>query len=286
MKQITLILLIFLTSLTTQAQDQYSTLIDQAYELRWKGEDSLHYRAAFDLFEKAFKTFPDSVDFSSLYQASILAGELKELDAAFDYLTILSELEEDDFGDPGWRYVVGDQSKKTCQNLVQDPRWRALEQQAMQRKDQYLRQLEVAEEEFRQVKRIELDTRESPEQVYAALQQVSHYLPKKQRNYSIRFAINDTVQTSYFIHLPENYQPEKAYPLLLFLHGAVRYNQLADFQTKNNLSGWNRYYTKYADEEEVILVFPQGNKQFNWMIANDGFLWCLQYLKRLSDPST
>ena len=37
------------------------------------------------------------------------------------------------------------------------------------------------------------------------------------------------------------------------------------------LYDWNRYYTKYAELNDVILVFPQGSKEFNWMTSDKGF---------------
>jgi dipeptidyl aminopeptidase/acylaminoacyl peptidase len=53
---------------------------------------------------------------------------------------------------------------------------------------------------------------------------------KKDRDYSIAFKINDSAKTSFIIHLPENYNPQKRYSLLFFLHGAVRNNELTDYQ--------------------------------------------------------
>ena len=108
------------------------------------------------------------------------------------------------------------------------------------------------------------------------------YLPKDKRDYSIAFQLNDTTKTSYFVHLPNNYDPAKSYPLLFFLHGAVRYSPLFDFQTAEmNLGNWNRYYTKYADQHDVILIFPSANKQYNWMTSDEGFFMIPAILKQV-----
>jgi predicted esterase len=48
-----------------------------------------------------------------------------------------------------------------------------------------------------------------------------------------------------------------------------------------NLGGWNRYYTKYADRDDVILVFPRASKQYNWMLSDDGFFMIPEMLKQI-----
>src|SRR5699024_9908672 len=91
-------------------------------------------------------------------------------------------------------------------------------------------------------------------------------------------------KTSYFIHLPKNYNPQKEYPLLFFLHGAVNGNKLQSFQTPElALHNWNRFYTKYASQNNVILVFPSGGEKYNWMYPGDGFFMVPEMLKRIKN---
>lgn len=119
-------------------------------------------------------------------------------------------------------------------------------------------------------------------ELYKEIRNFNPYQSKKDRDYSIAFKINDSAKTSFFIHLPQHYDPQKKYTLLFFLHGAVRNNELIDYQLAGwNLGGWNRYYTKYADQNDVILVFPRANKQYNWMLSDDGFFMIPEMLKQI-----
>ncbi len=237
----------------------------------WEAEDSIGYKTSLQLYEAAFEKYPDSIDMLGLYKASVLAGELGDLDKAFRYLTPLSEAEVDDYGDPTWQYIVGDYSGSEYKNLLQDRRWKVLQATASKKKKAFYQKLHHSKDEFFRIGNQPLDETQSPEDLYHELRGYHPYLAKDQRSYSIFFSVNDTSITSYFVHLPANYDPNKKYSMLVFLHGAVRYNGLADFQTSGKLGGWNRFYTKYAEKNDVILVFPQGSRQYNWMVPDDGF---------------
>jgi poly(3-hydroxybutyrate) depolymerase len=57
---------------------------------------------------------------------------------------------------------------------------------------------------------------------------------------------------------------------------------LIDYQFADwNLGGWNRYYTKYAAQNDVILVFPKGSRQYNWMTSNEGFFMIPEMLESI-----
>lgn len=272
MKNFYCLLLLSLFSHSLLAQGSYSSLTKKALSLMWEAKDTAGYRASLSLYETAFERFPDSIDHLGLYKASVLAGELKELDKAFTYLKPVYEVEEDEYSTPGWAYVVGKYSTSEYNNLLEDPRWKKLTAKALNRKKKFYEGLEREKAEFLALKQLdEIDKHLSGAEVYQQLQKYDPYLAKAQRDYSISMSVKDTGMTSYFVHLPKNYDPTKAYPMLIFLHGAVRYNQFADYQTKSILGGWNRFYTEFADQNEVILVFPSGSKQFNWMIPDDGF---------------
>lgn len=272
-------LLLFSSVLSGQAS--YTSMTEKALSTMWKAEDSIGYRTALSLYEAAFAKYPDSIDHLGLYKASVLAGELNELDKAFKYLGPVYEVEKDEYGTPGWAYVVGEYSSSEYKNLLEDPRWKQVQGKAMVRKEAFFQQLEQQQQEFvstgKGLEEGDLDG----EALYRQLKNYKPYLAKNQRNYSIALSVNDTASTSYFVHLPENYTPERKYPMLIFLHGAVRYNDFADYQTQSILSGWNRFYTELADKHEVILVFPSGSKQFNWMIPDDGFFLIPSIVKEI-----
>ncbi|MEO1449820.1 MAG: hypothetical protein AAFV07_09820, partial [Bacteroidota bacterium] len=256
--------------MSTWAQVGYTDQTYTALQTMWKAKTDAETQKALDMYEAAFAQFPDSLDAWSVYKSAVLAGRLKELDKAFGYLDKLWKLLESD--QTGWEYWIGDYVKGDYENLIGDARWTSQYERATEARGAFFKELAEAETEFRQEAEWQADTSVSPEKLYAQLQHGPPFLTKQEQDYSLRFAFNDTAQTSYFVHLPADYDPARRYPLLFFLHGAVFHNKLADYQTRDQvLTGWNRYYAKYAAANEVIMVFPQGSKEFNWMRPDDGF---------------
>ena len=275
-----IVLALILFGFKVKAQEDYSTLTRQALETMWKSKDETGYKRALDMYEEAFRIYPDSIDGTGLYKASVLASELKDYDKAFQYLTPLAAMKTDEYGYPGWSYVVGNSSESEYKNLLSDPRWNSLKLKAIKRKSVFYNELQEKEHEFFSIKKIHLNESKNTNQLYQEIKNFNPFKIKNERDYSIAFKINDSTKTSFFIHLPRNYNPEKKYSLLFFLHGAVRNNALVDYQLAGpNLNGWNRYYTKYAEQNNVILVFPRGNRQYNWMTPDDGFFMIPEMLK-------
>lgn len=273
-----LTLLCFLVS----GQENYSTLTRKALETMWKAKDETGYQKALTLYEDAFKIYPDSIDGTGLYKASVLASELKNYDKAFQYLIPLAAMKADEDGYPGWGYVIGESSKSEYKNLLDDPRWKTLVHHAVQDKELFYKDLKEIQDEFFRTKDYSFEEKENAAVLYSKIKNSAPYLPKNLQNYSILFKVNDSTTTSYLIHLPKDYHPENKYPVLFFLHGAVRNNALTDYQMPaENLSGWNRFYTKYADLNRVILVFPKGSKKYNWMTPDDGFFMIPEMLKQI-----
>lgn len=273
-------LFLVLLSLFAKAQENYSTLARKALETMWKAKDENGYKQALDMYEDAFRIYPDSIDETGIYKASVLASELKDYDKAFKYLTPLSEMKTDEDGYPGWSYIMGNYSEIEYKNLLSDPRWNTLKVKAEKDKEQFYNELKAKEDEFFGTKTHLLNNVENEKSLYETIRNFNPYKEKKSQDYSISFKINDSTKTSFFIHLPKNYNPEKKYSLLFFLHGAVRNNALIDYQLADwNLGGWNRFYTKYAEKNDVILVFPTGSRQYNWMTSDDGFFMIPEMLK-------
>ncbi|WP_158960739.1 alpha/beta hydrolase-fold protein [Myroides fluvii] len=263
------------------AQETYSHWVARA-EARLELEEESSQKEALLYYQKAFTQFPDSIAVEDVYEGVILAASLQEKDLAFSYLNQLLGDKKDGNGFPGWRNITHQDAIEECKNLLDDPRWQVVVKAATKQKEQVELALKREEEAFFQTKLQVLYAPENGKEVYEQLKNELVFLPKAQRDYSLSFQLNDSTKTSYFIHLPKNYNPTKSYPLLFFLHGAVRYSSLLDFQTAElNLGGWNRYYTKYADQHDVILVFPRANKQYNWMTSDEGFFMIPTILKRI-----
>jgi hypothetical protein len=273
MKQI-LLFIITLFSLTINAQNTYTELTEKAIKIA-QSQDSINYKTAIDIFKKAFKKYPDSINGTGYYYASILAANLKQKDLAFKYLTTLAKMETDEDGFPGWSFVLDDYAKEDYKNLLNDKRWNILKTNALTDKKEFFEKLNAFEKEF-------FKTSNNVKKLYQNIKTYNPYLPKQKQNYSISLKINDSINSSYLVHLPKNYNPKNKYPTLIFLHGAVRFSSLLNYQIAQQvLSGWNRYYTKYASLNDVILIFPSANKKYNWMTSDDGFFMIPKIVKQL-----
>lgn len=264
------------------AQENYSSLSQKALETMWEAKDDIGYKKALDIYEEAFKIFPDSIDGTGRYKASVLAAELKDNDKAFHYLIPLVEMKVDEEGYPCWIFVVGKNSENEYKNLLSDPRWNTLKQKALKDKSEFYKDLEEKEKEFYSRNGKKLNAIKNPKTLYKEIQKFNPYVEKNNRDYSIFFKINDSIKTSFLVHLPKKYNPNKKYPVLFFLHGAVNYASFETYQIPQEvLGGWNRYYTKYAEKNEVILVFPSSDKNYNWMLDNEGFSMIPEIVKRI-----
>lgn len=271
-----LIIFLFISS-SINAQDTYASLIKKAKSV---AQDSVGKRDSFKFYLKAFNNFPDDISENDQYWFTVLAAELNEKDLAFKYLPPLAAQEKDEEGYPGWDLIVGDYSEEDYHNLFDDVRWEKLKKLALKEKEQFFYELLQKENEFNDRLLSDYSAIKNPKVLYQTLKTSIPFHHKKDRDYSISFEINDSTKTSFFIHLPLNYNPEKKYTLLFFLHGAVNGNSLSMFQTAEmNLGGWNRFYTKYADQNDVILVFPSADKTYNWMAPDDGFFMVPKILR-------
>lgn len=271
-------MLYLLAGINLWGQNGYSNLLRQGIKAAENADDSLTNRNALHIFEKAFNTYPDSIEERGYYEASVLAALLNEKEQAFHYLDSLVNM-EGIYG-PGYQFLLDKDAETEYKNLFQYARWDTLLIRAQHKKEHFYRKLKSEEAEF-------FAHRPSPSfnaekhELYLQLKGLNSFKPKKQRNYSIMFQINDSIRSSYYIHLPANYDPAQSYPVLFFLHGAVRYSEFTDFQAEYILKDWNRFYTHYADKDGVILIFPQANKQYNWMKPEDGFYMISSILKNI-----
>ncbi len=273
-------LLSFLLTISVSAQESYSKLTSQASTIV-KKQDSLNYTKASKLFEEAFAKYPDSIKDTDTYYASILYSELRDFDKAFKYLTPLVAKETDDEGFPGWTFVLDSYAQEDYKNLLEDPRWSELIKYASVNKKQFFEKLDQQQAEFFDVS-AELKTDISAEAIYQNLKNFNSFRPKLQQNYSISLRVNDTLNTSYLVHLPPDYNPQKKYSALIFLHGAVRFTNFSEYQIAEQVLAYgNKFLTKHGDLNEVILVFPSGDKNFNWMTADAGFFIVPEIVKQL-----
>jgi len=174
--------------------------------------------------------------------------------------------------------------------LKSDPKWKTIIV-GVQAKEQ-----EVAQKEKKKVDsvlaiqhRIEKDAmlpklNFDHDNAQAAYQKIKHYnsYPAIREKYlSLQFQITDSTHTAFLVVMPPNYNPKTSYTVLFFLHGAVSSNTgyLDMVEPGLDIGGWNRFYTKYSGE--VIMVYPHGGRDYNWMYPDDGFFMVPAILKQI-----
>ncbi|TGN23619.1 alpha/beta hydrolase-fold protein [Empedobacter tilapiae] len=268
---------IIITFLSTQifSQETYSNLISKAENLIEEDKKDL----ALDYYTKAFNLHKDSINSFDLYDAAELSNEVNQATQCFDFLEKLVKKNSKPF--PGWYFILDKDSRIKFKNLLKDNRWLNLVETSNKISKKFYDSIQLTNDEFFRTKKSSNVDINDKEKLYKSLRNSSSYLSKKEQNYSIFFPINDTLKSSYFIHLPKNYNPNKKYTMLIFLHGAVNYNELRTFSTDDNLKGWNRFYTKYANKHDVILVFPQADKNYNWLTSDKGFYMIPEIIRQI-----
>jgi len=118
--------------------------------------------------------------------------------------------------------------------------------------------------------------------IYKRIRAYNSYPAIHHKLISMQFKITDSLHTAFLIVLPKDYDAHKSYPLLFFLHGAVNMSTgYPDYADARDTTGWNRFYTKYAKINEVIMVYPMGNRDYNWMYPDKGFYMIPAILKQV-----
>jgi len=270
------ILLLFIPHLLI-AQN-YRELTDSALHVMWSANDTnvlKVYPLSLALYQRAFKEYPNEIEWVALYKAGSIECELGNKTEAFDYLG--KTIDKD-----GWTVILGKYSRGEFSKLVDDPRWDLLVDKARKRKQDFLRPYALKQEKLEEdqmLKKMNFD-RDDAISAYEKIKTYHQYPVIHDRYISMGFLINDSTRTTYLICLPPNYDSHRSYALMFSLHGAVSMNTgFPDYEDSTSTGGWNRFYTKYAGE--VIMVYPHGNKEYNWMYPDAGFFMIPAILKQI-----
>lgn len=262
--------LIILTCLATFAHAQdYAALGDSCFKVK-------NYQAAaenYELFLEKVESRSNRMAYQAAKSWSLVGNKDKALAAVKKYVdnNYLNEY-----------YMFSDQLIKepTLDLLKNDTRWKeiiavvlkneVLYKQAEQKKVDSLIAYQAALEKQGLLHRLNFNGPVAS--IYQQLKAYNAYPKINRQLLSMQFKFNDTLHNSFSVILPKDYDPTRKYPLLFFLHGAVRGNtRYSDYSDKRDTTGWNRYYTKYANINKVIMVYPSGTKDYNWMFPDKGF---------------
>jgi pimeloyl-ACP methyl ester carboxylesterase len=115
----------------------------------------------------------------------------------------------------------------------------------------------------------------SAETLYKRFKTFNNYKPVSSLNRYLLFYYNvkDSTDAPFTVLLPKDYCPDVSYPVLIVLHGAVGMQASFPPYPDSAVTGhYNRHFTKYATANNMIVVYPSANSQYNWMYPDDGFV--------------
>jgi len=278
MRKYLLLIPFLLLAMQLNAQT-YTDLTDSASHVMKKAKDTIGKGTALNLYEKAFKLYPKEIGNKERNDAAILAGDLSQLDKAFEYFSPVAKSGTKYIR--GWEYIIdyGDEYK----SLHQDRRWQQLVAAAQIEKRVFFKKIAGQQSEFEHggLTEIIFNKADGAKATYQKIKNFNAFPKKREVGYSIKFKVTDSLNTSYFVGLPKNYNPKRRYPVLFFLHGGVAYSDFSAYQDSTIGNGWNRYYTKYAAMHEVIMVYPSGSNKYNWMTSDAGFFMVPAILREI-----
>ncbi len=210
--------------------------------------------------EKALEAIRTYVRFNYLNKVFVFSGRLLK-DKNFDFLK----------DDPRWKEIItGIEAKELI-----------IKQQERKKLDSVLT-IQHRIEKDQMLKKLNFE-KDNARSAYQKIKQYAGYPAIWERYLSVQFPLTDSLCTAFLVAMPPNYNPKKAYALMFFLHGAVSGNTgfLDRDEAALDTGGWNRYYTKYAGD--VIMVYPHGNKDYNWMYPDKGFFMITGILRQIKE---
>jgi predicted esterase len=273
-----LMIIILLAAPNLVFAQTYRQLTDSALHVMWTANDTNAlkvYPVSYALYQKAFALFPAQIDQVGLYKAGYLAGELGKKDEAFDYLG--KAVDKGNYEIVIWKYA-----RQEFNKLVDDSRWPELVKKAKLKQRTFQDSLKADQRQLEDLgilHKLEL-VKYSAKETYRQIRNYNQYPAVNKKLISMQFAFNDTLHMAFLVVLPANYDPHRSYSLLFFLHGAVSSNTgYIDHVDDQDTKGWNRFYTKYAND--VVMVYPHGNRDYNWMYPDKGFYMVPAILKQI-----
>ncbi len=259
----------------------------QNYEEKFYLADSLVYaekdsianaQKGYQLYTELYKEVPEKMTFWYLYDLAYAANKFNDLEKGFYWLEkTLAHYREDDVA-----FIVDKEAQKELYNLAKSPKWKDFQQKVQATIKNYITEIKKNQQELieKGLGGIDLEKLKSSKALYQKIKSYRDY-PKIPSEIFGFIKLNDTLENNFFARVPSGYQPNQPAKVLFFLNGAVRYQKIPSYPTTYMEEGWQRFYKKYAEEYNVIMVYPNCNKQFNWMLGDEGFAIVLKILQEL-----
>lgn len=264
------------------SKETFKELSQSTLKFSYDAQSPEDYEKAMDKWEDLQRKYPDSIRDLFKWEMVYVANQVEKETLAFNLLFQLLQNTLDEDGLPGFVEVLSLDAPDEYSNLVNKPLWSKVEQIAQAHKKSYYKELELSQDEFYRVKPLTIDSSKDARELYEQLKNYGPYLDKEKSIYSLSFAVKDTLNGSFLVKLPPNYTSSKKYPVLIVLHGAVRFTTFSDFQVPSFVLGdHHRYYTQLSDVQDVILIFPSADKNYNWMTSQEGFFMVPSILRKV-----
>jgi predicted esterase len=265
-----LLLVLFVCMVCRCWAQNYVTLGDSCFDAKNYVEAAKNY----DLFLDKVEGRSNMIAYRSARSWSMAGDSERALEAVRKYVSNNYINEYYTFSDK----LIND---KAFDLLKNKPEWKGIIAEVMEREQAYKKKQQLKLDSILNYQeklekqgmfyRLKLG-HGSGRSVYENIRSYNNYPKIKDQLISFQFKFNDTLHNSFLIVLPKNYNEKRKYPLLFFLHGAVKMNTgYSDYSDEMDTAGWNRFYTKYASINQVIMVYPRGNREYNWMSPEKGF---------------
>lgn len=224
---------------------------------------------------------------------ALKAGEANPSEKYWRYLNAADFASRDKNADLTFRYLglvvdsdivtKGYYTSKSYDWLRNDPRWAVLMEKVTAARERERQQRIKASLPFRQLQKQLLSKASqehaalakipSADELYRKLRQPhsprTHTLPGRYQPAWLTFA--DSLEVPYFIQLPAHFDAQKAYPMVVVLHGAVGQQPTFIEVADTTHSFFGQSFMNQASESGLIAVFPYSNRRYNWMMPDDGF---------------
>ncbi|MDQ7917151.1 hypothetical protein RBU60_06150 [Mesonia sp. MT50] len=259
----------------------------QDYDKKFYVADSLVYaktdtianaRKGYEMYRELYVEVPEKVSFWHLYDMAYAANKFKDPETGFYWL---NKILEEKYKEQNLRMIFK-YAKSDFYHLQESPKWEAFQEKVERKIETYQNKLKAQQQKWMQqgLGGATYSALNDGKELYQAIRDFEDYpsIPSEVFGF---IKVNDTLDNNFFVRLSKSYNPKQPNKLLFFLNGAVRHQQIPAYPNTSLEEGWQRFYKHYAEENNVIMVYPNSNKEFNWMLGDQGFAMVTDILKTL-----
>jgi hypothetical protein len=94
--------------------------------------------------------------------------------------------------------------------------------------------------------------------------------------------LSDSLELPYLVQLPVSFDPNRHYPVIVVLHGAItRQTKFPDMVDSTFTGFFGEPFVEQAYQSGLIAIFPYGTNHYNWMMPDDGFEMVPELVKQV-----